>query len=119
MKLAALAFAALVAATPAFAVTSTVSITVTHAPTIVLTFVPAAPSVADTLAAGTNVSKVTVSMSDSSAVPAGVVATISAQTPAGIFTLVREGSTQVYDINVGSGGLNVGPATDTVTVDAH
>lgn len=118
MKIASLAFAALLAATPAFAASSVLSITITHAPTVVLTFSPAAPSVADNAAAGTIVSKLTVSMSDSSAVPGSVAASISSQTPAGIFTLVREGTTQVYDVQVGSGGLNTGPATDTVTVSA-
>lgn len=91
-----------------------VTITVTHAKVPVIAVVPAAPTVPDNAPAGTNIAKVTVTNSDGS--PYTGTLSISTQSIASEFVLAREGTTNVWDLNVGT--LVVGAATPTIVLTA-
>ncbi len=94
--------------------TNTITISVTHAVVPIINIQPAAPTVPDTAAAGTTIAKATVTNNDGS--PYTGTLGISAQTTAGEFVLVREGITNVWDINVGV--LAIGAASVMLTLSA-
>jgi len=96
------------------AINDTVTITVTHAHIPVITVTPAAPTIPDTATPGTNIAKATVTNSDGSPYTGTLV--ISAQTTAGEFILFREGTSNIWDINVGA--MAPGAATPTLTLTA-
>lgn len=93
---------------------STLTITVTHVPVPVISILPLAPSVADNTPSGTNIAKATVTNADGSPFTGTLV--ISAQKNANEFVLAREGTTNVWDINVGT--MALGADTPTVTLTA-
>lgn len=94
--------------------TDVVTITVSHAIVPVIAVVPLAPTVPDTAVTGTTVAKATVTNADGS--PFTGTLAISAQTNAGEFVLAREGTTNVWDINVGT--ILPGAATPSVSLTA-
>lgn len=95
----------------------TITVTVTHAATPVITC--SAMSVPDTVAKGTVAGTCTITMDDGTPFTGGVFV-ISAQTPVGIFAVqpgtVANSWNVIVDLN--GPGVNLGPATDTLTVRA-
>jgi hypothetical protein len=94
--------------------TNTITVSVTHAVIPVINIQPAAPVVPDTTAPGTTIAKATVTNNDGS--PYTGTLAISSQTVAGEFVLAREGTTNVWDINVGM--MAIGAAMPMLTLTA-
>ena len=94
--------------------TNTITISVTHVVVPVISVVPAAPTVPDTAAPGTTIAKATVTNADGS--PFTGALAISSQSSAGEFVLSREGTTNVWDINVGT--MIMGASTPSLTLSA-
>jgi hypothetical protein len=101
------------------AVSTNLQVKIVPAPTPIITFEPAAPTIKDDVPKGTLVATATVTMEDGSPVPAKTGASITAQMPSGIFAVTKiDAAHYRVVIDPAGPGINKGPATNLVTVRA-